>query len=256
VFRSLIFLEEALRTLRDQARIAKLAYDSAVTTRSTSQRDVNSLLERKHSWNDADVSAFTTLVRSDHNSTSAVSATSVQLKEAELSVDRAFTDLTRAILERYHEEQVWSDKIRNVSTYANLVGLAINLVVFIGAIAIVEPWKRRRLIERLEERIAGMMDNVDRGVGSLADRLDGLDTRLGQESRSTAAPPIMTHHPPSRPLDSPAMTYTSLLPKALAPTVDPYLAPSPERDIAVLGFAGAISGIGLITLLRLLLKGS
>jgi sensitive to high expression protein 9 len=163
-------------------------------------------------------------------------------------VDKAFTDLTKAILERYHEEQVWSDKIRNVSTWANLVGLAVNLVVFIGAIAIVEPWKRKRLVARLEERIAGMMENVDLGVASLATRLDHMDQHTC--SQSLPAPQL--------PLDPTSSTTVlpseinrskqsaSLLPFNLPHQLDLYVAPSVERDIAVSGLLGSLGGASLV----------
>ncbi|WVQ95097.1 hypothetical protein IAU59_002191 [Kwoniella sp. CBS 9459] len=163
--------EDNLQTLREAARSAKEAYDQAVASRSSAQRDVNTLLERKHSWTDSDVMRFTSLVRADHASTHAVSSTSVALKEAELAVDKAFSELMQTILQRYHEEQVWSDKIRSVSTWANLIGLALNAVIFLGAVVFVEPWKRRRLVERLEERVAGMMERVEGRLGGLEGNL-------------------------------------------------------------------------------------
>ncbi|WVF67531.1 hypothetical protein IAT40_002287 [Kwoniella sp. CBS 6097] len=163
--------EDNLQSLREAARSAKEAYDQAVASRSSAQRDVNTLLERKHSWTDSDVSRFTSLVRADHASTHAVSSTSIALKEAELAVDKAFSELMQTILQRYHEEQVWSDKIRSVSTWANLIGLALNAVIFLGAVVFVEPWKRRRLVERLEERVAGMMERVEGRLGGLEGNL-------------------------------------------------------------------------------------
>ena len=69
------------------------------------------------------------------------------------AVDREFSQLMRIILARYHEEQVWSDKIRSASTYGSLAALGLNLVVFILAIAVVEPWKRRNLSKTFEKKI-------------------------------------------------------------------------------------------------------
>ncbi|WVQ68409.1 uncharacterized protein L199_006617 [Kwoniella botswanensis] len=163
--------EDSLQKLRESARSAKLAYDEAVSTRSNAQRDVNTLLERKHSWDDSDVLRFTHLVRQDHSSSHAVLRTSSEMKEAEMKVDKAFNELMQTILQRYHEEQVWSDKIRSVSTYANLLGLALNAIIFLGAIVIVEPWKRKRLVNKLEERMSDMMLKVESG-------LKGLETKL------------------------------------------------------------------------------
>lgn len=158
-----------MKTAREAARSLKIAYDQAVAVRATAQRSVNSLLERKDRWSDADVADFTSLIRSDHASNSAVSQTSAQLDAAEADVDRIFSELTNSILTRYHEEQIWSDKIRSFSTYANLVGLLVNLVVFVGAIAFVEPWKRRKLAEGLESRMSEMMGDVQAQIGILAE---------------------------------------------------------------------------------------
>ncbi|KAJ9109857.1 hypothetical protein QFC19_001836 [Naganishia cerealis] len=156
--------EHDIARLREEAARAKDAYDQAVTSRSVSQRELNTLLERKHSWTDADISHFTELVRSDHKTNHAVGTSKEALKKAESEVDKAFTALLKSILERYHEEQVWSDKIRSVSTYGSLIVLLINLIVFLGAIAIVEPWKRKRLVRGLEERVKGMVEDVEHTV--------------------------------------------------------------------------------------------
>lgn len=78
----------------------------------------------------------------------------------------------RTILARYHEEQVWSDKIRSASTYGSLAALGLNMVIFILAIVIVEPLKRRRLAQTFEKKIEEMsLENtamVDGGMKGLA----------------------------------------------------------------------------------------
>lgn len=58
----------------------------------------------------------------------------------------------RSILNRYHEEQVWSDKIRSLSTYGSLAITGANVLVFLLAVILVEPWRRRRLVDKLEVR--------------------------------------------------------------------------------------------------------
>lgn len=195
------FVELRLEEARRASRKAKIAYEEAISNRSNAQRDVNSLLERKHSWTDADVMTFTRLVRQDHQSSSLVSTTSIDLKEKEVEVDKSFSDLTKAILQRYHEEQVWSDKIRNVSTWANMVGLLVNFLIFLGAIAIVEPWKRRRLVERFEERMTGVMDRLEAEIKAVDGKLVQLGATkssvIAEDGSSTAESPMST--PPTAP---------------------------------------------------------
>ncbi|ORY21751.1 Mdm33 family-domain-containing protein [Naematelia encephala] len=235
--------ELALTAMRSAARKAKLSYEEAILARSTAQRDVNSLLERKHSWTDMDLSRFTELVRSDHASTQAVAQSAVQLEETERGVDKAFTDLTRAILERYHEEQVWSDKIRSVSTWINIVGLAVNLIVFLGAVAIVEPWKRKRLVERLEEKIAGMMDRVETGIAGLADKVDS--SREHGSSLSDAAQFALP--PPTASMGN-TEEQSDIGPSWLRGPLSSVLVALDEwgsRDVLAAGALGLVSGIAL-----------
>ena len=124
---------------------------------------MNDLLQRKSSWTDGDVGRFTSLVRQDHlyeqEELQAKSAVNV----SEDAVEREFSQLLRIILARYHEEQVWSDKIRSASTYGSLAALGLNMLVFILAIIVVEPWKRRRLAQTFETKIEEMsLENAER----------------------------------------------------------------------------------------------
>ncbi|KAF8837921.1 mitochondrial distribution and morphology family 33, partial [Paxillus ammoniavirescens] len=169
--------EARIKATRQAARDAKTAYDVAVLQRSISQREVNDLLQRKSSWTDADVSNFTSLVRSDHSFEQEEAHTKARVAETEDAVDREFSELMRAILARYHEEQVWSDKIRSASTYGSLAVLGVNLVVFIMAVIVVEPWKRKRLTQTFERKVEEIgtetKASVDAGAARLEERLAG-----------------------------------------------------------------------------------
>lgn len=260
-----------------------------MSTRSSSQQNVNALLERKHSWTDDDVAAFTKLVRSDHASRHAVTTTSQDMRTAELQVDKAFTALMQSILERYHEEQVWSDKIRSVSTWANIIALAANLIVFVGAIAFVEPWKRRRLVQGLEERMTGMMDRVDSELRVLSANVAKLEAPLvetaaaaavGASAASEASPqasvpiPVDTPtaaelptEPAPAPPSSPALSPIEQLSSTLTPDSQPAVAlywvsdqlaqlapPSVERDLAVASVVGAVGGVVIMGLVSLVVS--
>lgn len=97
----------------------------------------------------------------------------------------------RAILARYHEEQVWSDKIRSLSTYGSLAITGANVLIFLLAIIIVEPWRRRRLIERLEKKMVireeHILDKTDESLSLVLQKLDGLQTDFAALSDSPAA---------------------------------------------------------------------
>lgn len=133
---------------------------------------MNELLQRKSSWTDGDVSAFTSLVRSDHQLEQHEVATKAKVSENEDALDKEFGELMRAILARYHEEQVWSDKIRSASTYGSMMVLGVNVVVFILAIVVVEPWKRRRLAQTFEKKVEEMAAETQALIESGSAKLD------------------------------------------------------------------------------------
>ncbi|KIJ59466.1 hypothetical protein HYDPIDRAFT_47468, partial [Hydnomerulius pinastri MD-312] len=174
--------EARIKATRQAAREAKMAYDDAVLQRSISQREVNDLLQRKSSWTDADVSNFTSLVRSDHSFEQEEARAKARVAETEDAVDREFSELMRAILARYHEEQVWSDKIRSASTYGSLAVLGVNLLVFVMAIIVVEPWKRKRLAQTFERKVEEMGIEtkalIENGAARLEERLAGHERVL------------------------------------------------------------------------------
>ena len=148
---------------RQAAQQAKATYEEAVVRRSNSQREVNDLLQRKSSWTDGDVGRFTSLVRQDHLYEQEELRAKSAVNVSEDAVEREFSQLLRIILARYHEEQVWSDKIRSASTYGSLAALGLNMLVFILAIIVVEPWKRRRLAQTFEKKIEEMgLENAAR----------------------------------------------------------------------------------------------
>jgi len=145
--------EERISIARRAAREAKKAHEAAVIQRANSQREVNDLLQRKSLWTDADVGRFTSLVRQDHLYEQEETRAKVAVDETDGAVEKEFSTLMRTILARYHEEQVWSDKIRSASTYGSLAALGLNMLVFIMAILVVEPWKRRRLAQTFEDKV-------------------------------------------------------------------------------------------------------
>ncbi|PVF94649.1 hypothetical protein CPB86DRAFT_712841 [Serendipita vermifera] len=166
--RKVIEQEARIEAARKASKEAKLAYESAVSERSACQREVNELLQRKSLWTETDVLRFTNLVRQDHLNEQAEAKAKVEAAATDQAIEQEFQNLTRAILNRYHEEQVWSDKIRSASTYGSLLALALNILIFILAIIVVEPYKRKRLAETFEKRIEELSLETKSLVNSLA----------------------------------------------------------------------------------------
>ena len=145
---------------------------------------MNDLLQRKSHWTDEDVSRFTTLVREDHAREHDESRAKAAAAASEDAVEREFSELMRVILNRYHEEQVWSDKIRSASTYGQLAVLALNLAVFVLAIVFVEPWKRRRLAQTFERKVEEISAQTE---AVFQDKTDKLRERLDEQTKLLSA---------------------------------------------------------------------
>lgn len=157
-----------------------MAYEQAVQERAKSQRDVNDLLQRKSTWTDEDVGRFTALVRQDHLYEQAETRAKLRAMETEEKVEREFTELMRVILNRYHEEQVWSDKIRSASTYGSLTVLGLNLFIFVLAIIIVEPWKRKRLAQTFEKKVEELSAETIRAFET---KHDGIVSQMKEQEQ-------------------------------------------------------------------------
>ncbi|EAW12924.1 putative mitochondrion biogenesis protein (She9) [Aspergillus clavatus NRRL 1] len=145
--------EERLRTARLRVREAKDSYAAAINRRSASQREVNELLQRKHAWSPADLERFTHLYRNDHTNEVAEMETQEALSAAERESEEAAAQLSKSILSRYHEEQVWSDKIRRMSTWGTWGLMGVNVLLFLIFQIAVEPWRRKRLVKGFEEKV-------------------------------------------------------------------------------------------------------
>ncbi|PIL22606.1 hypothetical protein GSI_15296 [Ganoderma sinense ZZ0214-1] len=181
--RKVVEQEGRILAEREAARAAKEAYENAVLQRSKSQREVNDLLQRKSQWTDEDVLRFTTLVREDHTREHEEARAKNAAHAAEDAVEREFGELMRVILSRYHEEQAWSDKIRSAATYGQLAALALNLAVFVLAIVLVEPWKRRRLAQTFERKVEEMGARTEL---AFEERTSELKGRLDEQAKALA----------------------------------------------------------------------
>jgi sensitive to high expression protein 9 len=146
--------QEFLVTKRKAAvQSARTAYAATVAARSTTQREVNDLLHRKNTWSPSDLERFTNLYRSDHASEAEEGIAAAKLAESEGLYEEASSQLGKSILARYHEEQIWSDKIRQMSTWGTWGLMGLNVLLFIVFQVAVEPWRRRRLVKGFEEKV-------------------------------------------------------------------------------------------------------
>lgn len=160
-------LEEELKSQKKAVKLSKLRYLEAIQKRSDSQKEINELLTRKHNWSPVDVERFTELYRNDHSNQQEEALAEQQLADAELAVDSVQNKLTQLILTRYHEEQIWSDKIRQALTWGTWIIMGVNVLLFAVATFLVEPWKRRRLVNAFDAQVQQKMDSFAEDIRSL-----------------------------------------------------------------------------------------
>lgn len=178
--------EQAIKQSRSMLIDSKQEYSKYAELRRQSQKQVNDLLSNKSSWGDLELNRFTQLVKSDHSIEKLEKEYMVKVEEYERLVDRGFEKLLKSILERYHEEQIWSDKIRSVSSNYTLMALSVNVLVFLTAIVFVEPWKRSKMLKELEV-------NLDEDQLKLLSEIDSVRAEI----RNLRPPPSMQIPAPS-----------------------------------------------------------
>ncbi|KAI9798026.1 MAG: sensitivity to high expression protein she9 [Candelina submexicana] len=171
--------EELLRTSRASVRNYKDAYSKAIAQRSASQREVNELLQRKQTWSNNDLDRFTVLFTSDHANEQAETAAQEALASAERSAEEASTKLSKSILARYHEEQIWSDKIRRMSTWGTWGLMGVNVLLFLVFQIGVEPWRRKRLVKGFEEKV---MEALEREGAANSTALISMQEKVNQSA--------------------------------------------------------------------------
>lgn len=223
-------LESRLRDARAQVRKAKDEYTAAINRRSTSQREVNELLQRKHAWSPTDLERFTLLYRNDHTNEVAEAETQEALAVAEREAEEAAASLSKSILSRYHEEQVWSDKIRRMSTWGTWGLMGVNVLLFLIFQIAVEPWRRRRLVKGFEDKVVEALEKekalnrvaASEGVGAGAAGMTG--PMISEVIDSTLEP---------EDLPSPTLAQSSSSPPAdVSVAAESIPSPSPSTTVA------------------------
>lgn len=176
--------ESKLKDLKVKIHKAKIEHEKSLELRSTSQKEVNELLEHKNSWNPIDLERFTKIYMNTHDLDKIVKETSKNLKDLEDLQESTHDALIRSIMNRYHEEQVWSDKIRQFSTWGTIFIMAINLLLVFLVQFIFEPFKRWRLVNSFEEKVKELFHNnekLDSDIQELKKQLQIINKDLKDE---------------------------------------------------------------------------
>lgn len=193
-------MEQSLDAAQERVRTARAAYKTSNTKRAATQREVTTLLARKDTWSPTDLERFTELYRTDHVLEGEVVSAQESLTEAEAEEQSLNQRLNAGILKRYHEEQIWSDRIRRASTWGTWGLMGMNFVLFVLLQFFAEPWRRKRLVRGVVEHEKDVLEGVKTEMAALkADLEHKIDAALhaGQEKRATDAAPVVEMAPSS-----------------------------------------------------------
>ena len=182
--------EQKLKDLKESIHEAKIEHEKALDLRSSSQKEVNELLERKNSWKPTDLDRFTRIYMTTHDLDTSVKEMSERLKYLEDLQENTHDALIRSIMNRYHEEQVWSDKIRQFSTWGTILIMCINLLLVLLVQFVFEPFKRWRLVNSFEDKVKDLFHNsekLDLDIQQLKGQLDTLKLKPAAAAAAAAA---------------------------------------------------------------------
>ncbi|ORY62891.1 Mdm33 family-domain-containing protein [Pseudomassariella vexata] len=146
-------LESSLTNAQARHHAVRHRYQTKVSERSATQREVTTLLARQKTWTPADFERFTTLYRQDYELEAEVTKSAGDLEDAEREAEKLGRELSTGILARYHEEQIWSDKIRRMSTWGTWGLMGVNVLLFLVFQFGAEPWRRARLVRGFEQKV-------------------------------------------------------------------------------------------------------
>ncbi|KAI9197052.1 Mdm33 family-domain-containing protein, partial [Polychytrium aggregatum] len=151
--------EQIVGQRRQEMEETKRVYESTVDEHERCQQEIISLQQRKDSWQDDDITRVTFLYRKDKSLEQAEAAAKEAHHLATEAFERAQIDYLGEIRERYVEEQLYSDKIRQTSNWWTMGLISLHITLFVLVQLVVEPRKRRRfqddllvLIENKAER--------------------------------------------------------------------------------------------------------
>ncbi|CDF89922.1 ZYBA0S05-04830g1_1 [Zygosaccharomyces bailii CLIB 213] len=177
--KSIELMEHTLEETRSSLKQLKEDYTSAIEERTESQRELNELLQRKNAWSPEELERFTQLYKNDAMNLKKERELKNKVNTMEAKQEELSDDLYRAILTRYHEEQIWSDKIRRTSTWGTCLLMIVNIILFLVFQLLLEPWKRRRLTSSFEDKVKAALDGY---AGEQKTTLKQLSATMSNES--------------------------------------------------------------------------
>jgi sensitive to high expression protein 9 len=252
--------EKLVKARRQAIEEAKQALDAAHAQQGASQKEVVSLLERKHSWSATDLERYMSLIRSEHLNDQAIREAKDAVLAAENALEEARAQLEKRERAQYHEEQIWSDTIRRNSTWVTFGLMGLNILLLLVNLVIIEPWRRRKMVREIKAALEEAQKPV--AVAPLAPRsTSAIEAEIGkvvepigaplEDTSSEATPPETTREATTDPKVAPlGPESTEPVPNETAeaqeieePTTDasPTLVPDAAEEVATTDIEAEVS---------------
>ena len=175
-------LQSALEASVARRSAALVQHDELVAQRGTTQRDLTSLLQRRDTWEGADVARFTELTTREHKVVKSIEAALVERQAADQGANAAQRTFVETMHERYRAEHLFGEKTRLLSTYAWLALTGVNIALFsLGQL----------FVERREASRMAMLHTVASTAAAAAVEAEraSITTTESQRSRVAASAP-------------------------------------------------------------------
>jgi hypothetical protein len=149
------------------------------------QKEHLQLMMRRDSWSEVDIQRFADITGSEVHTKRELDHSRIQLKQFEDLQEKTKKEYMDAVRKRYHEEQLWQDKWRVISTYGTWILIGINSIVFIGG---------QMLHQRREgERIRILSNLIDDKLSRIMVSADAHDVK-GENDDDEKHDTTSTHH--------------------------------------------------------------
>mmetsp|Transcript_20543 Transcript_20543/g.33467 ORF Transcript_20543/g.33467 Transcript_20543/m.33467 type:complete len:255 (-) Transcript_20543:419-1183(-) len=176
--------DRRLLSARNEFRDAKKVFSQVTGTRIKHQQEINALLHRKPNWTTTELGEFTRLCQVEHGVEQAEQTARKTLEACEEAVNVSQSSYLNALREHYHQEQLWSEKGRRISTYGTLSLILFNSVLFLASMLLIEPRKREAIATRVAQDNRMFTKTELNAIATRLDqRLNHLENQLVAEQR-------------------------------------------------------------------------
>ena len=162
--------ESEISALKEKVNMASQKFDSAtqaVTRIRTEAHQLQSkfeslqnehmnLMMRRDSWTEYDIKRFATVTSEEIKIKRDLDAARSKLQKCEEEQELRQVEFMDAVRTRYHEEQIWQDKWRVVSTYGTWLLIGMNSILFLGG----QYLNRVREDQRVQKLSAIVVDSL------------------------------------------------------------------------------------------------